>query len=348
MPPTTLRAASVLALAIAAAATAQAQIIPNTRPPALLEYATATPQLFSMAAASSAFEGSRRVPPLNCDDSYAFWSCRELFADEGEVRLERQDDGIAAAERRTGVFERVDHTHAESWARARSQFGSNRAEAYAINSFSWTESRVQSAWDPQVSSIDGASSAHAVATSLWTEAFVPTHDGPVTLEFVLRQHATGLPPGYALPGPSEPLAGDGEGALEVQVFDLDRSVSYDRGDGAWIDGPALLASDGLSRGPDDGAGSSFMQLTLDLKAGTHYALVSRLSLSAFNSARIDMFGTAELERILVAPGQSLAFTSGTAYNVSAVPEPSEWALMLAGMALVAASVGRSARRGKGR
>ena len=41
---------------------------------------------------------------------------------------------------------------------------------------------MQSAWDPQVSSIDGASSAHAVATSLWTEAFVPTHDGPVTLD----------------------------------------------------------------------------------------------------------------------------------------------------------------------
>lgn len=152
---------------------------------------------------------------------------------------------------------------------------------------------MQCAWDPQVTSIDGASSAHAVAASLWTEAFVPTHDDPATLEFVLRQHAPGLPSGYAPPGSSEPFAGDGEGALEVQVFDLDRSVSYDRGDGAWVDGPALLASDGLSRGPDDGAGSSFMHLTLDLKAGTHYALVSRLSLSAFKGARIDMFGTAD-------------------------------------------------------
>jgi hypothetical protein len=348
MISTPLRAASVLAFVIVAGASAHAQIIAIQRPPALLDYATATPQLFSTAAASSDFEGSRRVPPLDCSDSYAFWSCRELFADEGEVRVERQDDGIAVAERRAGVFERVDYTHAESWARAHSGFGSNRAEAYAINSFTWTERRVQSAWEPQESSIDGASSAYAVATSLWTEAFVPSANGPVTLEFVLRQHVLGLLPGFSLPGPSEPFQGDGEGTLEVQVFDLDRTVSYDRGDGAFVDGPALLASEGLSRIPGDGAGSSFMQLSLDLNAGTNYVLVSRLSLSAFNNARIDMYGTVELERILVAPGQSLAFTSGTAYNVSVVPEPSAWGLMLAGMALVATRVARPAQRGKGR
>lgn len=333
----------LLAWAALGATTAQAQILPGpSRPPALLAYATDTPQRLSEAAAQSSFDGSRRVPSLDCDDNWRFWSCRELFADEGEDRQQVDDGSVVTAERRAGVFPRVDHTHAESWARARSDYGSNRAEAHAVTSFAWTESRVASAWDPTVTSIEGASSGWAIATSLYTEVFTPATADPISLEFVLRQHDTGGSPAVTMPGPYEPFWSAGEGVLEVQVFDLDRIVDYRSGE-TDVAGPALVGGDSLVRDWGDGAGSSFLQLSLDLAAGGRYALVSRLSVSAFNNARIDMYGTAELERILVAPGQTLGFASGTAYNVSAVPEPAAWASMLAGMTLVAAWVSRRRR-----
>lgn len=337
-----LRSAGALLLGAAIATAAHADFLDNPRPPALLEYATPTPQLSSRAVAISDFDGSRRRTA--CDDSWAFWSCRELYSAAGEDRQQRQDDGIAAAERGSGTFARVDHTHAESWARARSNFGSNRAEAHAYHSFTWTETRVNSAWDPTTNTIDGASSAWAFAESLWAEAFTVAEDGPLTLQFVLRQHGVPGDPPFVLPGPYERFWSDGEGVLEIQVFDLDTIVSYDRGDGSPIDGPALVAATSLVRSFADGVGSSPVQLSFDLLASTNYALVSRLSLSAYNDARIDMYGTAELERILVAPGQSLVFASGTSYTVSVVPEPAAWALMLGGLGVVLRRAGRRARQ----
>lgn len=337
-----VRMVGALLLGAAAVSAARADFPIDPRPPALLEYATPTPQLSSGAVALSDFEGSRRT--TTCDDNWSFWSCRELYADAGEDRTQRADDGIAAAERRTGVFPRVDHTHAESWARARSGFGSNRAEAHAITSFLWTETRVNGAWDPTTGTIEGASSAWAFADSLWSEVLVPDADGPISLAFVLRQHGTASPPGAALPGPSVPFWDGGEGVLEVQLFDLDTIVTYDRGDGHYVDGPALVAADSLVRDWADGAGSDHFQLSFDALAGMRYALVSRLTLSAYNNARIDMYGTAELERILVGPGQSLAFASGTTYTVSVVPEPAAWALMLGGLGVVLRRAAGRARR----
>lgn len=338
-----VRMVGALLLGAAAVSAARADLAIGQRPPALLEYATPTPQLSSGAVALSDFKGSRRT--TTCDDNWSFWSCRERYTDAGEDRTQRADDGIAAAERRTGVFPRVDHTHAESWARARSGFGSNRAEAHAVTSFLWTETRVNHAWDPTTFTIEGTSSAWAFADSLWSEVLVPDADGPIALAFVLRQHGTVSPPvDVGMPGPFVPYWDDGEGALEVQLFNLDTIVTYDLGDGHYVDGPALVAADSLVRDWTDGAGSDHFQLSFDALAGTRYALVSRLTLSAYNNARIDMYGTAELERILVAPGQSLAFASGTAYTVSVVPEPAAWALMLGGLGVVLRRAAGRARR----
>lgn len=49
---------------------------------------------------------------------------------------------------------------------------------------------------------------------------------------------------------------------------------------------------------------------------------------------LDFFNSAHLTGIVLPQGASLNSASGTAYNVTAVPEPGEWLLMLAGLGLV--------------
>lgn len=49
---------------------------------------------------------------------------------------------------------------------------------------------------------------------------------------------------------------------------------------------------------------------------------------------LDFSNSANLINIALPEGASASFASGTAYNVTAVPEPGEWMMLLAGLGLI--------------
>ncbi len=346
------RVGPALSTALAALAALTALATPPARagmgwqgPPALLAYATETPQLESWAYAASSFHGSRRQS--DCTSAWSFWECRErldahLWNPVNQVEASASDSRVVQAARPDGAFgPGLDFDHATSRSRARSDFGANLAESHAWNAHYWTERRVQSAWDPTVVEMTGHSEARTGARSVWADVLVPSADGQITLVFELRQHLGShwyqyQPP----PGTHTRMEGWASGYLDVQVFDLDQIVEYSLVDMNPVEGPLIVADGSL--GPEDAGVASVDTLTLvlDVTAGTRYSLVSRLSTGAANNASIDFYGTAELQQIWVTPGLSLLSYSGTAYNVSVVPEPGTWALMLAGLCLL----GRRVRR----
>jgi PEP-CTERM motif len=57
-------------------------------------------------------------------------------------------------------------------------------------------------------------------------------------------------------------------------------------------------------------------------------------------AEVDAFSAITLERVIVQPGASISFGSGTQYLVTTVPEPGMVALWLAGLAVLAGSAAR--------
>jgi hypothetical protein len=331
-------------------------------PPELLDYASATPTLESSAFASSTYQGSLRVTP--CSDSGAFWACRELIneANSSNPALSERaiagDDSLVSVSRNASAFDYTettpayiysyfaDITPATSRAQARTDYGSNKAEAAAWGTRLWTETRVQAAWDPTQSSITGFTRANAGASSTYTEVFTPDKDGLIILNFELKQHPTfGAPPvsGFA----ATYYDGYGEGSLLVQVFDLDNLTEY--GDGSVegdeiynppIEGYVMVAEGSISRDWDESSGSEIESVSFNVLAGNRYSLVSQLQVSAQDNAHADFFGTASLQSILVTPGMNLDIGSGSIYAVAAIPEPQTYALLLAGLGLV----GWAARR----
>jgi hypothetical protein len=328
-------------------------------PPALLQFASSVPTLQSSAGAMSTYKGSLRVTP--CDDSGAFWACRQdidrRWTDDPDNRTRSlvNDNSVASAERNASAFDYTDATPqinysyfaditpATSFARARTNYGSNMAEAAAWNARSWTETRVQSAWDPEVSSITGYSQSAAGASSIYTEVLTPDKDGQVILNFGLEQHAGRARPSFQ--GPAYDLfSGDAGGTLNVQVFNLDETIEYWWGE-SWEtrrtrEGFAIVGKDSTGRDWDEGPGTSFMSVAFDVVAGNRYSLVSALDVGADDNASADFYGTASLASIQVTPGMNLAIGSGTTYAVAAIPEPQTYALLLAGLGVV----GWAARR----
>lgn len=57
---------------------------------------------------------------------------------------------------------------------------------------------------------------------------------------------------------------------------------------------------------------------------------------------LDFFNSAHLASVVLPQGASFSSASGTAYNVTAVPEPGEWLMLLAGLGLVGWRVRRKA------
>jgi len=328
-------------------------------PPGLLQFASNVPTLRSSASAMSTYKGSLRVTP--CSDSGAFWACRneidKRWTDDpdNQTRSVVNDTSVARAERRATAFDYTeatplinysyfaDITPATSHARARTDYGSNMAEAAAWNARSWTETRVQDAWDPVESSITGYSQSSAGASSIYTEVFTPDKDGQIILNFGLEQHAGSSRPSFQ--GPAYDLfSGDASGTLSVQVFNLDDTIEYWWGESYETrrtqEGFAIVGRDSTGRDWDEGPGTSFMSVAFDVVAGNRYSLVSALDVGADDNASVDFYGTASLESILVTPGMNLAIGSGTTYAVAAIPEPQTYALLLAGLGVV----GWAARR----
>lgn len=357
-----------IALMLCFAGTAAAQVItpgpdidffvPNP-PPSLLQFASSVPTLQSSASANSTYVGSLRFTP--CSDSGAFWACRQEIDrrwtsdPDNLARSLVTDTSVASAERSASAFDYTeatpgvnysyfaDITPATSFARARTNYGSNMAEAAAWNARSWTETRVQSAWDPEVSSITGYSQSAAGASSTYTEVLTPDKDGQVILNFGLEQHAGRARPSFQ--GPAYDLfSGDAGGTLRVQVFNLDETIEYWWGESYETrltkEGFAIVGRGSKSRDLEDGPGTSFLSVAFDVVAGNRYSLVSSFSVGADDNASVDFYGTASLQSILVTPGMTLGIGSGTTFAVAAIPEPQTYALLLAGLGVV----GWAARR----
>lgn len=69
-------------------------------------------------------------------------------------------------------------------------------------------------------------------------------------------------------------------------------------------------------------------------------LIGLSSASHYPGSEVDAFGTMTLERVILQPGASISFASGTAYLVTTVPEPASMALWLAGLVGIAGCVRR--------
>lgn len=351
----TAATAAVALLAAAAPAHADLILADEVPPPSLLEYATGTPQLRSRALAVTTLRATGRAPV--CTSSYAFWECRTEIDRQDWIEPDNRSEeieagrGLARATRDAFSFDGLDYSVAEARARAQSDYRRNRAEVVAEHAGRWSETRVNGAWDGATETQDGfVSHGLAVASSLWADAFTPSIDDVLTLRFAVEQHGRGLGSPFVVPDPSfTPYDGWADGRFSVQVFDLGQITQYGLGDGAFVEGPALVAVGELDRTGEDGAGRVWLELMFSVLAGRDYALVADLTLSAEDNGWLDMFGTATLAEIRVGAGQALRFASGTAYDISGpsapgvVPEPGSLALLLAGLASMAGVARRRVR-----
>ena len=117
---------------------------------------------------------------------------------------------------------------------------------------------------------------------------------------------------------------------------------------------ATLSSDKLCESGDCGLGAvdRILRVEFDVAAGADFFLYGLLQLGDLHATEFDFEHTALLQSITVSNGASLTSDSGVlistgdgAYNfgsalAAAVPEPSTWALMIAGFGWVGASLRR--------
>ena len=141
--------------------------------------------------------------------------------------------------------------------------------------------------------------------------------------------------------PLTPLGGFTDWFYELRVWDVTHpSVSEE----FELGGPTLVARVS-SRGDDERRASFTDKLALgfDFTSGTSYVVTAELRVTGFNGRNLDLFNTARLHDVALTGGIDMVALSGHDWlgaAVTPVPEPSTWALMLAGMLAVA----RIARR----
>jgi hypothetical protein len=320
----------------------------SSRPPSLLNFASAEPTLYSGASAGASYFGSRQVEFEDCPgDSFQFWICRQVgYSDSLGENAESFDGSTVSAEVRPTDFERTDTGGAGAKARAAAELGSLRAEAYADGGLEWQETRVTSANDATQDTITARSTAFATATSRWTDVMVALVDGPVTFELSLENHPGSYQATRSL-FPNTPLSADGTASLALQVFNLDVLTQYSTLSTEFepFDGFLLVGAARDNRDESDAPTRTFKELTINVIAGQRYSIVGQLTASASNDAAMNLFGTGRLDRILVAPGQVLDFASGGSYNIATVPAPAALPLLLSGIGAfaVVARRRRSAR-----
>ncbi len=372
---------AVVAAAVGAAlavSPAQADVIVGGNPaPRLAGYASDAATLQSSAVATSTFRGSLRLQSCGAFSNSQGWSCRTIV-DRQDYQANRvaqttTSSDAVSADRTNQSFNVsgtlaafADYTIATASARAQTGYGSNKAEATARNAATWSETRVRDADNAELRTEEGfVSSSIAAASSLWTEVITAAADGVVKLLFSLKLHAAQIYTTFLgiTPGGSEGFEmreGSGFAELAVQLFDLDQPTQYGDGDTEpYVDGFALVAEALIQHDASDPNGTQTFELVFDARAGGRYSLVSLLALEVMDNARLDLFGTASLDRIEVTSGQQLTFASRTNYLVcdpvcpsvepepdpggGTVPEPGTLLLSLAAVLGVATSRGRRRR-----
>jgi hypothetical protein len=345
--------ASRLALLFAGllgAAVAQASLITlNQRPPQLLEYASPTPSVLSRAFATSTFVGTLQQSCIG-GNSQA-WSCREDVdqQDAQANRVAQSTDArgtTASASRDPTAFNSAtafaDYSVANANSRAQSDYGSNKAAAFARYGGDWTETRVEGVNDGTLREAGPfTGSAVAGATGVWVDSFTADADGTVRFVFSVTQHQGATFDGLSVvPGVFKSREGYGFGEYLVQLFDLESTTTYGDGERYPLveDAFTLLTEASLDFDAESADGRQLLYLEFAAVAGGRYSLVSQLSVEAVDNALLDLFGTASLERIELGQGQQLAFASGTAYSFvfpnndpqdpGTVPEPTTLGLLL--------------------
>lgn len=350
--PRRLPSMALLFTGLLGAAAAQADLISVANPPPqLLQYASPTPSVASRAFATTTFYGTLRASQgCNLANAQA-WACRKFVdrldpgADTNYASQATNTPGATASVSRGGnAFDTAagfaDYQVPIANSRAQSDYGSNKAEALARYAGSWDETRVESTNDSTLrTEEDFTGSAGAGASSVWADAFTTAIGGPVTFVFSVKQHQATT---YVQPDQFREnflsRDGDGFGEFLLQLFTLDRITTYGDGErNPFIEGFELLTQASLDFDTASPDGTQFLSLAFDAAAGGMYSLVSLLQVEVNDNARLDLFGTASLERIEVGDGQHLTFASGSSYRLlfpngepqdpGTVPEPATLALL---------------------
>lgn len=226
-------------------------------------------------------------------------------------------------------------------ARAQSNFGLNRAEQATDRGLAGTVLQNSLALD----SAHIAVRTSAEASSAWRDVWSFTGDGHFSA-VVTVDGTFALPEVPFLPPTSllTPLGGFADWFYDLRVWDVTHpSVSDD----FELGGPTLVAR-AYPRGNDERRASfaDSVALDFDFMSDTSYVVTAELRVTGFNGHNLDLFNTARLHDVTLTGGADLIALSGhdwLAAGVTPVPEPSTWALMVAGLL----AVSRIARRRRG-
>jgi len=256
------------------------------------------------------------------------WCWEEVYPDQWEQSSTALANAVVEDSVSGSPLLRVDTAWAS--ARANTSLGSNKAYAIARDSSEFDFELLDQSGNVTYAST-GSSWSRARAESSYNEPFVASGSGEATFQFAVERHAVARGPD-GLISFSDPvksftyyrsLFGDAnaEGALDVMLYRLDGAA------------PLLVSRETFDIGVDDGVET--FSFAAQLEDGLQYAFIVSLSAFAIWDGAMDLYGTATLTGIQVQAGQSLAFSSGSLYSVTAVPEPETWAMLIAGLMLCA-------------
>ncbi|MEO5881072.1 MAG: PEP-CTERM sorting domain-containing protein [Caldimonas sp.] len=217
-------------------------------------------------------------------------------------------------------------------ARAQSDFGLNRARSSPGRGVGSTDLQ---GYVPGTNTADIVIETFAEATSAWRNVWSFSGAGHFSSNVAIdgTSRLDGIP-ALVSSYDEDPLPAFGDWFYDLRVWDVTHlSVSED----FELGGPTLVArvyQPGFDEQRDSFASS--LSLDFDFLAGTSYVVTSELRTNGFNGRQIDIFNTARLIDVALSNGAQLSSLSGHDYMATApVPEPSTWALLLAGMLSIA-------------